>query len=69
MDGALIAFFISLLVVVVVCTIIAISRQIKNEQATKDPTVSGSHNHIMQTNKYSGKYSVCKKIGEAHEEF
>lgn len=69
MDGALIAFFISLLIVTVICTIIAIFRQVNNERETKDPTVSGSHNHIMQTHRYSGKYSVCKKIGEANAEF
>ena len=69
MDSTLLTFLISFSIVVAVCIVGAIIYQVKNEGEIKEPTVSGSDNHVMQTKRYSGKYSVCKKIGEAHAEF
>lgn len=69
MGKTLLAFFITLLIVIVVCTIIAIVRQNKINKTNKSSTVSGADNHVMETGKYSGKYSICKKIGEANAEF
>ena len=69
MDTSLLALLVSSFVVVIVCSIVVIIRQVLNDKETKNRTVSGSDNHIMKTEQYSGKYSRCVKIGEANAEF
>lgn len=69
MANSLFVFFLSLFIVIVFCAIVAIIRQRLSNKKNQSCTVSGSDNHIMETSKYSGKYSVCKKIGEADAEF
>ncbi|GEM_PF-3454219 len=69
MDNILLSFIISLSVVVIVCTITAIIRQIIINSKTKNDTVSASDNHIMDSKKYSGNYKICNSIEVADAEF
>lgn len=69
MDKALLAFIFTLIAVIIVCTVIAIVKQVRINKTSKNSTVVGSHNHRMKTKNYSGKYSICGKIGEADAEF
>ena len=67
MGRTLFVFFITLIVVIIACAIIAIIRQNKISKENKNSTVTGADNHVMKTSKYSGKYSTCKKIGEMND--
>lgn len=69
MDKIILSFIISLSVVAFVCAIIAIIRQVKINKETKNNTVSGSDNHVMDASKYSGNYNICQSIGVADAEF
>lgn len=69
MDKALLAFIFTVVAVIIVCTVIAIVKQVRINRTSKNSTVVGSYNHRMKTKNYSGKYSICGKIGEADAEF
>lgn len=67
MNEILFSFLISLSIVVGVAFFVALVRQIKLGKSTKGSPVSGADNHVMK--RHTGKYSVCKCIGEENAEF
>lgn len=67
MDEILFTFLMSLSIVVVIAFLVAVIRQIIIGKGTTSTPVSGSDNHVMK--EHTGKYSVCKNIGEANAEF
>lgn len=69
MDKSLMAFLISLIIVVVIAVVAAIIRQCQINKDGRNSRMRGSGNHVMETSRYSGCYSVCKQIGEADEEY
>ena len=69
MDKSLMAFLISLIMVVIIAVVATIIRQRQINKDGRNNCMRGSSNHVMKTSRYSGYYSVCKQIGEADEEY
>ena len=70
MDINLLFFFVSLAIEVIICVFLAIIRQHLIEKKTlSSNSMKKADNHIMKTEQYSGKYSICSEIGEADAEF
>ena len=68
MEKSLLAFFISLFLVAIICTIVAIIRQKIINESDKNLIMPDISDCSINTNKYVGKYSVCKKIREIDED-
>lgn len=66
MQTGILSLLISIAIVMVCATILAL---IKQRKVDKNSTVENIGNHKMDYKRYSGKYSPCKKIGVADAEF
>ena len=64
MDQVLLTILLTVLFVIIAASIIVVLRQIKINKIVNDAIVSGSDNHVMDSSKYSGFYSVCEHIGD-----